>query len=372
MNNIRLLSLWTLLCVGPFLYAQETLNTPKGNDSSAIYVRYEPAPGSSKTIRLRAPGGSISKVRDQFVQVDNSFSKRLKRRSSATFWYDVIPTEQSNHYVIRSHTHKNVIGVSGSYLFYGDFTHHNDWLRDELKDNFEGDSFGLRDFSVGLLYARQLCAKNRHRLSFEIAPAYRQIEQSFLASSYNTSYASTDPNGLDYDRLIHVTNYEENVSNYCASVPLDIRYDFFIFKYLSLFLAGGIDNVFAISKDSYVNFDALYAGRYGEEYFNVVIEDGYYDFGNYPENIIRTESDIAFRYNLYGTAMAGIQLFIGPVLSLEVAGVYHRMLYSNIPDTNIDNYCLSKSSDNYESMALTMKPESKNRLGINVKLKFNF
>ena len=84
------------------------------------------------------------------------------------------------------------------------------------------------------------------------------------------------------------------------------------------------------------------------------------------------ESDIAFRYNLYGTAMAGIQLFIGPVLSLEVAGVYHRMLYSNIPDTNIDNYCLSKSSDNYESMALTMKPESKNRLGINVKLKFNF
>lgn len=372
MNNLRLLFLWVLLFAVSFLYAQENGNSPKSNDSSTVYVRYEPASGSSKTIRLRAPNGSISKVGEQFMEVDNLFSKRLKRRSSATFWYDVIPTERTNHYIIRSHTHKNVIGISGSYLCYGDFTHHKDWLRDELKDNFEGDSFGLRDFSVGLLYARQLCAKNRHRLSFEIAPAYRQIEQFFMANSYNTSYASTDPNGLDYDRLIHVTNYEENVSNYCASIPLNLRYDFFVFRYLSLFIAGGIDNVFIISRDSYVNFDASYAGLYGEDYFNVIIEDGYYDFGNYTGNFIRNESDIAFRYNLYGTAMAGIQLFIGPVLSLEVAGVYHRMLYSNIPNANIDKYCLSKSSDNYESMALTMKPESKNRLGINVKLKFNF
>ena len=77
------------------------------------------------------------------------------------------------------------------------------------------------------------------------------------------------------------------------------------------------------------------AGRYGEELFNMVIdENGYYDFGTYSDNRIVTENDVAFRYSLYGTAMAGIQLFIGPVLSIEAAGVYHHMLYNNIPEGN--------------------------------------
>ena len=244
---------------------------------------------------------------------------------------------------------------------------------DEYKDDFDGANFGLRDFSVGGLFARQLCAKNRHRLSLEIAPAYRHIKQSFTADRYTNSFAATDPDGRDYTRFVTVTDYQEEVLQKCVSVPLNLRYDLFALKYLSFFVGGGLDNVFVVSEDRDASFDAKYAGQYGEDLFNVLIdENGYYDFGTFPDNRLITEGDVAFRYNLYGTAMAGIQLFIGPVLSIEVAGLYHHRLYSNIPDSQDGPYCLSKTAGEYESMAFTMKPAAKNRLGVNVKLKFNF
>jgi hypothetical protein len=373
MNKIRYIIVWVVVLASVAVYAQENDGNVQIDTSSAAYVRYEPAPGTAKWIRLRNTEGFVTKVGDQFVQVEKNFSNRLKRRSCATFTYEVLPTNKTGYMVIRSHTRKNAIGVSGSYLFYGAFTNPNNLLMDEYKDNFEGATIGLRDFSVGGLYARQLCAKNRHRLSLEIAPAYRQIKQSFTADRYTNSFAATDPDGFAYTRLVTVTNYQEEVLQKCVSVPLNLRYDLFALKYLSIFVGGGLDNVFAVSEDRNVSFDAKYAGQYGEDLFNVVIdENGYYDFGTFTENRFKTEDDIAFRYSLYGTAMAGLQLFIGPVLSIEVAGVYHHRLYSNVPDTQEGVFCLSKTAEEYQSMAFLMKPAAKNRLGVNVKLKFNF
>ena len=373
MNKIRYIIAWVVLFAGASVFAQENDGEVPIDTSTTVYVRYEPAPGTAKWIRLQTPERFVTKVGDQFVPVEKSFPKILKRRSCATFSYEVLPTNKTGYMVIRSHTRKNTIGVSGSYLFYGAFTNPNNLLLDEYKGDFEGATFGLRDFSVGGLFARQLCAKNRHRLSLEIAPAYRQVKQSFAADRYTNSFAATDPDGVDYTRLVTVTNYQEEVLQKCVSVPLALRYDLFALKYLSLFVGAGLDNVFAVSEDTDASFDAKYAGQYGDDLFNVLIdENGYYDFGTFTDNRFRTEDDIAFRYSLYGTAMAGIQLFIGPVLSIEVAGVYHHRLYSNVPDTQEGAFCLSKTADNYQSMAFVMKPAAKNRLGVNVKLKFNF
>lgn len=373
MNKIRIMLVLAVLFGGVCVHAQPSDRNQQGDTASAAYIRYDPAPGTAKWIRSRTQENFIVKVGDQFEQVDKNFSKRLKRRSCATFWYEVEPTDKTGYYVVRSHTRKNAIGVSGSFLFYGAFTNPNNLLLDAYKDDFEGATFGLRDFSVGLLYARQLCAKNRHRLSLEVAPAYRQIGQSFTANRYMNSYPAVDPDGFEYTRLVTVTDYKEEVLRKCVSVPLTLRYDLFALKYLSIFVGGGLDNVFAVSEDTDASFDAKYAGQYGEDLFHVVIdENGYYDFGTFPDNRFRTEGEVAFRYNLYGTAMAGIQLFIGPVLSLEVAGVYHGLLYSNVPDAQDGAFCLSKSADEYESMAYTMKPAVRNRLGVNVKLKINF
>lgn len=372
-KSIRLLLVWLLFGANTSIYAQENPDQTQRDTSAATYVRYERAPGTSKWIKAPKIDGSMTKIREQYVQVDRDFSLRFEKKSSATYWYDIVPDKEPNHYVIRSHTSPNAIGISGSYLFYGDFTRFNDWMMDEYKNNFEGDTFGLRDFSIGLLYARQLYAKNRHKISLEFVPSYRQMNQSFTANRYTTHYPAIDPDGVSYERIISVTNYKEIVENYCASIPINLRYDIFALKYLSFFITGGIDNLFIVNKYTDASFDASYAGQYGDDQFNTVFdENGYYDFGSFPDNRIIVEKDVAFRYNLYGTAMLGVQLFIGPVLSLEVAGVYNKLLYSNIPVNNTGSFCLSESAGTYQSMANTMKPASQNRLGINLKLKINF
>lgn len=373
MNKIRIILVLAVLFGGVCVHAQSSERNQQGDTSSAAYIRYEPAPGTAKWIRARTTEGSVTKVGNQFVQVDKSFSKRLKSKSCATFRYEVLPTDKAGYYVIRSHTSKNAIGVSGSFLFYGALTHPNNLLMDAYKDDFEGATIGLRDFSVGLLYARQLCAKNRHRLSLEFAPAYRQIGQSFTVNRYTNSYPAVDSDVFEYTRLVSITDYKEEMLQKCVSIPLTLRYDLFALKFLSIFVGGGLDNVFAVFEDTDASFDAKYAGQYGEDLFHVVIdENGYYDFGTFPDNRFRTEGDVAFRYNLYGTAMVGIQLLVGPVLSLEVAGVYHRMLYNNIPDGNDGDFCLSEAVGHYQSLNNVMKPAAKNRLGVNVKLKINF
>ena len=364
-----------LVCLCLMANGQENMTFPSDTLArNEVFLRFDPVSGgaprllNAKTIeRFRVKVGS------QYVRVDNQIFKDLQRKRSATYWYEITQDDDASHYLVRARTRKNAIGVGGSYLFYGDFTHHGDWLMDEYKNNFEGATFGLRDFSIGLLYARQLFGVNRHRIVLEIEPGYRQIAQSFSADRYTDSYPAVDPDGLDYQRLVTVTNYEEKVNKHCVEIPLDVRYDIFPFKYLSLFVAGGIDNVFVATDDAKVTFDAAYAGRYGDDLFNVVMdENGFYDFGQYPDNQIFTENAVKSRYILYGIAMAGIQLFIGPVLSLEVAGVYQHHLYEKNFNEDSGAYCLSESPGTYQSMALTMKPASKHRLGVNVKLKINF
>lgn len=375
MNRKNLFVAVLLLCCGLMGYGQE--DTPSTSDTLAlneIFLRFDPVLGGApRVLSAKTINRFNVKVGSQYERVDKQILRELERKRSATYWYEVAQDGDASHYLVRARTRKNAIGVNGSYLFYGDFTHHRDWLMDEYKGDFEGAAFGLRDFSVGLLYARQLFGVNRHRIIFEIEPGYRQIAQSFSADRYTASYPAVDPDGLDYQRLVTVTNYAEKVNKHCVEIPLDLRYDIFLFKYLSLFVAGGINNVIVASDDEKVTFAAAYAGQYGDDMFNTIIdENGFYDFGQYPDNQIYTEDEVKSRYTLYGMAMAGLQLFIGPVLSLEVAGVYQHHLYESNSNGSDVNYCLSESPGTYQSMALTMKPASKHRLGVNVKLKINF
>ena len=324
-------------------------------------------------MKAKTASGYTVKIGNWYERVDSCVLRKLKRDGSAAYWYEIIPAGQKKHYVIRAHTIKNSIGASGSWLFFEDFTNHGDWLTDEFSDDFEGATFGLRDFCVGLLYARQVYAKNRHRLSIEMVPGYRQIRQSFATPSYTTSFAATDPDGLDYTRLVTVNNYKEELFMHRASFQLDFRYDWYFLKYLSLFVSAGIDNLFDLAKASDVTFGATYAGQYGEDLFNVVIDDnGYYDFGTYPDNHIVTDNESVFRYSLYGSASAGLQFCIGPALSLEAAVVYQKLMFDNEHERVEDAFCLSESSGQYQSMCYAMKPTALNRIGLNVKLKVNF
>ncbi len=131
--------------------------------------------------------------------------------------------------------------------------------------------------------------------------------------------------------------------------------------------------MFIISRKSDVSFGASYAGQYGEELFNTLVdENGYYDFGQFPDNHVTVDKDVAFRYNLYATAKLGAQYFVVPMFSVELAILYDRLLYSSLPVGQTSSFCLSESAGTYQSMAYSMKQLPKNRLGIKLTMKINF
>ena len=370
----KLWGLFLLLCFAMVAEGQEeSVKTTSGLAENEILLRFKPVSGGPRWLKAKTVGGYSVKIGNWYERVDNQILQKLKWNGSAAYWYEIVPTSQGRHYVVCARTIKNALGVTGSFLFYEDFTSNGDWLLDKYKNDFEGTAFGLRDFSVGLLYARQLYAKNRHRLSLELDLAYRQIRHSFAASRYTTSFDVTDPDGLDYERLVTVDHYNEDVLRHSVSFQLDFRYDWYFLKYMSLFVAAGVNNLFDVSRTSEAGFGAAYAGKYGEELFNVVIdENGYYDFGTFPNNRIAADEGKTFQYSLYGTALTGLQFCIGPSLSLEAAFVYNKLFSSSIKTDAGDGFCLSESSEKYQSMAYTMKPAARNRLGVNVKLKINF
>lgn len=378
MNRKRLLIAVLFVCFGLAVSGQEDASSaPRALAPNEVYLRFDALSGGGpKWLRAKAVSeatmsGASVKVGREYVRVDKQIFADMERKSSAAYWYNVLQEEDSLHFLVHARTSKNAIGIGSSFLFYPGIAPHRNWLQDEYQNNFEGAVFKLRDISVGLLYARQLFGVNRHRIVFETEPGYRQIHQTFSADRYTTSYPAVDPAGNPYDRFITVSNYNETRERHCVDIPLDVRYDIFVIKQLSLFLAGGIDNVFVVSDRGQATFDASYAGRYGEDMFNVLIDDnGYYDFGHYP-NISLTQQG-KFGYGLYGMGKFGAQYFVGTVFSVELACVYMRYLCGNLPDGKGGDFCLSESADTYQSMAVTMKPTTQHRIGINLNLKVNF
>lgn len=378
MNRKRFLIAVLFACLSFVVNGQEDASSAPGTLApNEVYLRFDALSGGgpkwlkAKKVSESSMSGVSVKVGRDYVRVDKQIFKDMERKSSATYWYNMLQEEDSLHFLVHARTSKNAIGIGSSFLFYAGVAPHHNWLRDEYQNSFEGATFKLFDVSAGLLYARQLFGVNRHRILFEMEPGYRQIHQTFSADHYTTSYPEVDPAGYHYERIITVSDYNETRKRHCVDIPVDVRYDIFVIKELSLFLAGGIDNVFVASDEGQATFNASYAGLYGEDVFNVLIDDnGYYDFGHFPNNSVSTKGK--FGYGLYAMGKFGAQYFAGTVFSVELACVYMRYLCGNLPDGKGGDFCLSKSADTYQSMAATMKPTTQHRLGINLNLKINF
>lgn len=375
MKNMNIRNLFVailILLLGWSAKGQGSL--PTSPASNEITVRFVPlAGGGPKRLRAKTVDGSIVKIGDQKEQVDQILLTRLNKRRSVNYWYSIRQEGLDSSYVVTAMTKKNAIGLSGSHLFPRDIVHWDQWLPEDLQSDFKSSSYRVYDFSFGLNINRQLWAKNRHSISLEINPLYRQMYHEFAVPSYAVSFPSIDPDGSDYERLVTVTNYRQTYLTHAAAAALSLRYDFYFLKYVSLFLSAGVENVFTLFGRSETNYDARYAGQYGPELFNVLIdEDGIYDFGTYNDNHFKNVDKREFRYSLYGVANVGLQFYLGRTVSLEVAGVYQRLCYDHPMVKTVENFHLSEAPGDHQNMMSVLVPSAKNRLGMNVKFKINF
>ncbi|MCR4737542.1 MAG: hypothetical protein K5846_05220 [Bacteroidales bacterium] len=369
--TFRLIQIFVVSCL--MLGAYQTLFAQDNASRNAVYVRYEPVKDGPQKIRAKDPTGYKTHIDSHYTMVDNSIIDRLKRKSSVAFWYEIFPSDTARHFVVKAKTKRNSFGFTGSYYFYGKMPKHNDLILDSYAADFDDVSCRMTDFSVGLYLAHQLCATARHRLSLELSVGYRQTKQTFEAGRYSTVYDALDPDGAAYVRRVDVSNYNESQLWRTISVPIGLRYDWFVLKFMSVFVGGGLQNDFTFQQISNTSGDIYCSGQYGDEYFNVVIDqNGYYDFGSFPNNQFKPEEMEGTRYSMYGYGTAGLQFFLGKTISLEVAGLYHYMLYTDLIKPAGADFRLVSSAYKHQSMMSAFSPFMFHRWGINAKLKFSF
>ena len=151
------------------------------------------------------------------------------------------------------------------------------------------------------------------------------------------------------------------------------RYDWFALKFMSVFVGGGLQNDFTFQQILNASGNIRCSGQYGDEYDNVVMDqNGQYDFGTFPNNHFRTEEKEGVQYSMYGYGTAGLQFFIGKTISLEVAGSYHCMLYTDLKKMAGADFQLVSSAYKHQSIMSVLSPFMFHRWEVNAKLKFNF
>jgi hypothetical protein len=368
---LRTIQMFVVFCL--VLGAYQTSVAQDNMARNAVYVRYVPVKDGPRKIRAKDPTGYKTRIDSRYTIVDNSIIDRLKRKSSVSFWYEILPSDTARHFVVKAKTRRNSFGFTSSYYFYGRMPKQNDWIQGSYAADFDDVSYRMTDFSAGLYLAHQLFATDRHRLSLELAAGYRQTKQSFEAGRYSTTYIARDPDGVAYVRQVEVSNYNETQFRRSVSVPIGLRYDGFALKFMSLFVGCGLQNDFTFQQIFNASGNIHCSGQYGDEYSNVVMDqNGQYDFGSFPNNRFRPEATGKVQYSMYGYGTAGLQFFIGKTISLEVAGLYHYMLYTDLVKTAGSNFRLVSSAYKHQSMMSVLSPFMSHRWGINAKLKFNF
>lgn len=338
-----------------------------------VYVRYIPVEESSRVIRGKNQQDETVKIKDSYVLVKDEIFRRISHRSCVTYKYDYQNDDTPNYYTIRTKVKKTAFGFTASLLNYQWSSDKYQWICGQYMPNFGSVRFKFHDYAAGIYIGRQLCAKNRHRFSIEFNPSYRQRVNTLFVDGYKTSFAAVDPDGDNYTRNVMIDNCVEEQRKHCAAMLVGLRYDWYCFKHLSLFVSVGLDNTFMISQKHDVSYDLKVSGLYDDEFFNVLMDqNGYYDFGSFPDKTIQRTVPDGFCYILHGTASAGIQLFLGNTLSLEASALYYRELYSSMDSKQYSEFYNLSDQQDYMGMVGGMKRMLLNRIGFNCKLKFSF
>ena len=376
MYKIKHLAILALF-VSVFQFANAQIIRPKivkKTTPPPVYVRYLPDPGCPRTIKAEN-GDSTVLIRNRYVEMSDSslirLRSRLERVSTVPFRYEITPDNSAGYYRINTFSKKLSAGIYANYLMHTAKTRDGSWIQEDFSTAFDGISYRLADFEVGVFAGRQLYAEGRNILSAELAAAYRGIIQSISINQYETAYSATDPDGDDYERSITVSDYLEKTFTHGIVIPIALRYDWFFHKKVSLFTTAGLKNSFLFSQKSNAQFNARYAGVYGDEFFNLTIDqNGIYDFGVFPDNSLELAPKY-FHYDLYGSLSAGLQVFIGDIVSIEAAAMYLPRIASSKAAEN-ERFVLSSSSDNFQSVTKVMKPEYASRWGVTLRVKANF
>lgn len=238
--------------------------------------------------------------------------------------------EDDKFYIIKYDSVKNSIGIA---LSYGLGTLSTSFANEErVTDN----KSNMRNLTVGISYYRQLKLKDKHRLGILVMPSF-QSSDYLWELNYSDKLPDIDPDGGPYERRVIVSEYSETLQSYNLSIPITLRYDYFINKnHLSLFGQIGISPSVALSRKTNAYADNEKISGYYDWLFDVELDQsGIYDFGERQMSEYSITGSPFSSFNMEGIVGIGVAYWIPTKqLSLEFSINYRPLL---LQKTSVDN-----------------------------------
>ena len=159
--------------------------------------------------------------------------------------------------------------------------------------SFYSSSFNTEDFynhsqkaglvaGIDLGFYHQCHLKKNHRVGVEYGLMFSRNTVHILGN-YKTQYHAIDPDEGEYMRLVNATDFHEQIQLLSLSIPLFIRYDYFLRPHLSIFGRIGAYASYDLYQQSNISVNAHYAGFYDWLFDLTIDQNGIYDFGNFHQ-----------------------------------------------------------------------------------------
>ena len=324
-------------------------------------------------LKVKKIGGAMTRLDNRVQPLSAEVYKQLSNRNCATYQYVFTPHNDTLRYhTISVNTVKNAFGLEIGYTLPLEANR----LIEPFNDNFDSTHLKSNTFHIGANYLRQIVAVGRHRLSLETGVTFEWQNRKFSTNNYNDQYNTSDISGDDYLRQIRLKGYYEKCSSVSLAIPVIVRYDYYVIPDLSIYAAVGARGTMVSNHPAIASFNGYYAGQYGEEYFNVLIDqDGYYDFGtsvcnNLRENNQKKTTD----WHIDALARLGAQYFFTSDnrWSLDFSVGYRYRFYSKTTETPMPGaYHLSTQKEDFSSVCRNIWARPTQFLDFQLGVKYN-
>lgn len=336
----------------------------------ANYIKDDPAIYIPNSLKVKMINGKFVFLNSRVRPLSAEVYKQLSNQNCATYRYEFTSHKEEASHTISVSTLKNAVGLEVGYVLpFGSKI---------VVPEREGLLFGESScqnltFQFGATYLRQLYAVNRHRLSFETGLGLEVARNICEVDDYQDSYQDVDVDNESYERMIHVTNYKETASILSLALPVLLRYDYYVIPELSLFVSAGTRGALAFNRPVQASFDGEYKGQYGPEYFNVLIDHGYYNFGTFPGQQLSENAPRKTGWHLDALARIGAQYFFSSDYrwSAEISVGYRYRFLSN-PVEQASDFCLSTDADHFSSVFYNLVSQPVHFMDCRVSVKYNF
>lgn len=339
----------------------------------ANYVKSSNTLYIPNTLKVKKIGGSETNLDSRVQPLSADIYKQLSERNCATYQYVFTPHNDTLRYhTISVNTVKNAVGLEIGYVL--PLGARDMVIPSDADFTFGEVAYRRYTFRIGANYWRQIYATGRHRVSFETGLLFEFGSQRFKSDNYQDQYASTDADGDDYIRMTQLSQYSEVSRSLSLAIPAAIRYDYYVIPDLSVFVSAGVRGAMAFHNPVKASFDGYYAGLYGDEYFNMMMDqNGYYDFGTYHVTNLQENSPKTLNWHLDFLAKLGAQYFFtsDKRWSAEFS-VGYRYRFLTAPKSQTDDFRLSLNSTTFSSVCGNLYAQPKQFLDFQLGAKYNF